>query len=75
MNEIRNPHGGYIGDNNLFPFRTEKLNSSEPMVLQFNVGELVTAKWCLQSACVDDKRYRHTIKQLKTEELCVKTLI
>jgi hypothetical protein len=24
---------------------------------------------------VDDKRYRHTIKQLKTEELCVKTLI
>ena len=39
MNEIRNPHGGYIGDNNLFPFRTEKLNSSEPMVLQCNVGE------------------------------------
>ena len=25
MNETRNPNGGYIEDNNLFPFRTEKL--------------------------------------------------
>ncbi len=39
MNETDNPHGGYIEDNNLFPFRTEKLNSSEPMVLHCNVGE------------------------------------
>ena len=39
MNEICNPNGGYIADNNLFPFRTEKLNSSEPMVLQNHVGE------------------------------------
>ncbi len=39
MNETRNPHGGYIEANNLFPFRTEKLNSSEPMVLQCIVGE------------------------------------
>ena len=36
MSDIRNPHGGYIEDNNLFPFRTEKLNTSEPMVLQEN---------------------------------------
>ncbi len=39
MSEIRNPHGGYIKVNNLFPFRTEKLNAREPMVLQRNVGE------------------------------------
>ena len=39
MDDISNPHGGYIEDNNLFPFRTEKLNSSELMVLQCNVGE------------------------------------
>ena len=34
MNEIYNPHGGYIEANNLFPFRTEKLNVLKPMVLQ-----------------------------------------
>lgn len=39
MIEIRNPHGGYIEDNNLFPFRTEKLNVPEPMVLREDVGE------------------------------------
>lgn len=39
MNETRNPHGGYIKGNNLYPFRTEKLNVPEPMVLQRNVGE------------------------------------
>lgn len=44
MSEIRNPHGGYIEVNNVFPFRTEKLNAPEPMVLQKDVGELVTAK-------------------------------
>ena len=39
MNEISNPHGGYFEGNNLFPFRTEKLNVPEPMVLQKDVGE------------------------------------
>ena len=39
MSEIRNPHGGYIEVNNLLPFRTEKLNVPEPMVLEENTGE------------------------------------
>ena len=37
-NNKRN-NGVYNSDENLFPFRTEKLNALVPMVLQYNAGE------------------------------------